>query len=227
MHQYRDREGKIVVVDDPAKIPPEYRGKQRVHKERYDHLPEEDRQRMREAERRELETLREEEERQREALRQKEEEEEAARREEEERVRLQKRREEERAARTTPVTIRGNTILVPVTLSHGAEEVEVVLILDTGADFVCLHESAAGRLRIEDSDTEAVRVEVAGGRTLKAKAARIDAIRVGGVEQEDVVVVILPYSGRGRGYDGLLGMNFLRKVGYSIDYRRQVILWSP
>jgi hypothetical protein len=43
---------------------------------------------------------------------------------------------------------------------------------------------------------------------------------------KDAGVIIIPHEGAPVNYSGLLGMNFLKNVEYSIDYKNQVIRWK-
>jgi hypothetical protein len=43
---------------------------------------------------------------------------------------------------------------------------------------------------------------------------------------EDASVLIIPHEGAPVKYSGLLGMNFLKQVEYSIDYKNEVIRWK-
>jgi hypothetical protein len=43
---------------------------------------------------------------------------------------------------------------------------------------------------------------------------------------EDASVLIISHEGAPVNYSGLLGMNFLKNVAYSIDYKNQVIRWE-
>jgi clan AA aspartic protease (TIGR02281 family) len=227
LYQYTDSTGKVHLVDDPSKIPPEYRGKQRVHKERFDDLSREERIRRMDEERRERESQREIEERERALQREQEDEEEDLRKQKEEQERARKRKDEEETRYVTPLVMRGNAILVPVTLGYGGSEVEAIFVLDTGAAVVTLHEQLARKLMIRPTDGDSIPMRVAGGQVIQGRVLRLSHIRVGGVEEGDIVAVVIPHAGPSGGYDGLLGMNFLQRVGYRIDRANGVIRWGP
>jgi predicted aspartyl protease len=209
-YKYIDKDGKVCFVDDESKIPIEYRDSKKVYKEKYDHLSEKERSIMLEKERKELELLR--------------------KREDE--WLLEERRRQERLAReeylkslVTKVTIRGNQVLVPVTLGYGSKEIEGVLVLDTGAEITTVHQEIAGQLNI--SNSKRIELQVAGGGIIRAKLAKLDYIKVGPHKKEGINIVIVKHNGPSVMHQGLLGMNFLRNLEYKIDFTNHVIQWKP
>jgi clan AA aspartic protease (TIGR02281 family) len=226
-YKYVDKDGKMHFVDDPAKIPKEYREKKEVYKQPHDALPEEERHRSLEREREALEELRKAEEEE-ELLRKEEREERELRRRKEEEARALKRRREEEARKwVTNVAIRGNQVIVPVTVAHEGEELEVHLLLDTGATSVVLHRRIADKLKIDTSKADRIPVQVVGGRILPAHRMRLSRMSVGPIEREDVEVLILEERGSSAFMDGLLGMTFLRGLEYTVDFDRGWIRWKP
>lgn len=125
----------------------------------------------------------------------------------------------------TPVIIRGNQVFVPVKLSYHGRSVEAQLLLDTGATTTTISGQVAESLRFESSDVSAGRTTVADGRSVGTYSFMADSIAVGSRSLSRVQAVILPGSG-GNGYDGLLGMNFLKNFRYHVDFNRSVIEWG-
>jgi predicted aspartyl protease len=195
-YKYVDQDGKVFFVDDVSKIPAEYREDLRVYKEKYDHLPPEQRAIMLEKERRE---------------REKERAEEIAK---------------ERYLRglETKVQIKRNLVLVPVTLGYEGNKIEAALVLDTGASIVTLHQRVADRLRIKELET--AQTQVAGGEVLKSSVAKLGYIKVGPFKKRNLYAGIIKHEGPSVPYDGLLGMNFLRGLEYTVDFKKQVIKWK-
>ncbi len=227
-YKYVDKDGKMHFVDDPAKIPKEYRDKKEVYRRPHDALPAEERDRLLEKERADLEEIRKLEEEEYESLRRKEWEEREIRRTKDAEDRaLQKKREEEQRKWMTKVAVRGNQVIVPVTVAHEGEEMEVHLLLDTGATSVVLHRPIADKLKIDTSKADRIPVQVAGGRILPAHRMRLSRMSVGPVEREDVEVIILEQRGPSSFMDGLLGMSFLRGLHYTVDFDRGWIQWKP
>jgi hypothetical protein len=124
----------------------------------------------------------------------------------------------------TPVKIYGNTVLVPATIGYDRKEIQVNLVLDTGASITALHQDIASPLRIYEYAES--RVRVVGGGLISAKQVRLDYIKVGPHQQESISALIIKSDSTRSGYDGLLGANFLLNYQYNIDYKKSVIRWD-
>ncbi|CAB5081548.1 hypothetical protein D3OALGA1CA_220 [Olavius algarvensis associated proteobacterium Delta 3] len=200
-YRYTDKDGRMVFVDDISKIPPEHLDQIRTYKEQYDNLPEEtkailmDRDRNVEAS-------------QRDRIRG-----------EENALREQKQQEKN----LTNIVIEGNKILVPVTLGHDGVETEAMLVLDTGATIIALHREIADQLEIKDA--KKARFRVVGGNTIETDVVQLSYVKVGPHLKEKLHAGIIDHQGVAVSYNGLLGMNFLRGLAYSIDFDNQVIKW--
>ncbi|MBE0599580.1 MAG: aspartyl protease family protein [Desulfuromonadales bacterium] len=206
-YKYIDRNGVTVFVDEEHKIPPQYRQHRQTYREELDHLPAEQRAAIREERQREDAAARE----QRQAR--------------ESRQREEQRRRDYEEAMTTPVTIRGNQVLVPVQVASGGRRVKVVLLLDTGASRTVFHRGAIQSLQLPAGQKSLI--QVAGGALINTEVVRFSQLRVGPFEIPGPSALVIEHSGLASGMDGLLGMDFLRNLNFRIDYDKQLIHWQP
>jgi predicted aspartyl protease len=125
----------------------------------------------------------------------------------------------------TPIVIRDNQVMVPVRLSFRGHTVETLLLLDTGASITTINGRLATQLGIDPTDTQPEGSIVADGRSIASYTCTVDLLAVGNRSLSKAMVSILPTSG-GVGFDGLLGMNFLKKFHYHVDFDRSVIQWG-
>lgn len=127
---------------------------------------------------------------------------------------------------STKVRIRGNAVLVPVTISCGGREADVQLLLDTGASSTTLHAAVADRLAVDLDRAKKARVQVVGGEVLEARVIQVDRLTVGPHTRRNVRAVVVPYKGPASGYDGLLGMDVLRGLKYRVDFKKELLVWE-
>jgi hypothetical protein len=127
----------------------------------------------------------------------------------------------------TPVTIKDNRVFVPVALGYEGQEIETTLIFDTGAGSIVLHEDIARQLGIEQGQAPPSEGEGVGGIKIATQAVRLAYVQVGPHRKENLRADIIAYQGDpDEDYNGLLGMNFIRGLEYTIDFERQVIRWK-
>jgi len=125
----------------------------------------------------------------------------------------------------TRVRVVNSQVLVPVTLKNAGETITVELVLDTGATHTVLHDSLAPRLQIDPRQLKVAVSEVADGRVIRSRQARIEAITVGPFALAPAEVEFIAYAGSDELRKGLLGMDFLGKHRYQLDVEREVIRW--
>ncbi|WP_324081351.1 aspartyl protease family protein [Geomonas sp.] len=125
----------------------------------------------------------------------------------------------------TRIRIIDDQVLVPVILKNGGESVTAELVMDTGATRTAIHDNLAPRLRIDPRTTKPSQAEVADGRTISSRVARIDALVAGPFTLSATEVELIPYRKDDSLHDGLLGMDFLGKHRFQVDAEHELIRW--
>jgi Aspartyl protease len=201
--KYRDENGRLFFVDDESKIPLQYRVNKTTYNEELDHLTPLQRKTVLEQRRRNL-------------IREKEQE-----RKREEQVKRKKYLQSLR----TRVEIEGKAVYVPVEIKHGWKKVTLNLVLDTGASMTVFHKDAVSGLEIKEA--ELGYGQGVGGYTFTVEKVKFRHIKVGPFTEEGMTAAIIHNYNPSPRHDGLLGMDFLMKHNYRIDYKNQLILWEP
>ena len=126
----------------------------------------------------------------------------------------------------TKVTVIGNSVLVPVTLVYQGYQVDVQLLLDTGASGTVINTEIADRLNINLSTARKGRGRVVGGVVIDTYQITLSRLTVGPHTKENFPVFVIPHKGPPAKYDGLLGMDVLRGLKYVVDFEKHLIVWE-
>jgi predicted aspartyl protease len=217
-YKYVDKQGRTFYVDDLSRVPPEYRDRVVVYKEKYDHLPAEQKKSKLESDQQQQQAL--ELERQRQMALELQE---AVEQEEAERKRLEELAEEK--GQKTPVVISGNRVFVPTTIGNRGVEVETLMLLDTGASQTVVHRDIATQLNI--IALKKGLSQVAGGQKIYTEIGKVDYIKIGPHQIDDANILVINHEGAAVTHNGLLGMNVLKNFVYNIDFENQMMVWHP
>jgi len=220
-YKYVDARGRVYYVDDLTKVPEEYHDQIQVYREKYDHLSKPERSR---AQQREREQLQQQERENQNQLKEQIQEIQAAE-EAEEKRKAEETKQKLLERMQTKVIIEDNRILVPVTLSNNGVELVVNLLLDTGASQIVLHRGVADQLNIVALKKGLA--QIAGGQNIYVETGQVNYFKVGPFNMKNASVLIITHEGPAVSHSGLLGMNFLKNMPYTIDYENQVIRWQP
>lgn len=133
------------------------------------------------------------------------------------------RRVGETAGRTLNVIIAGRQVLVPVTLIHGSNTLDALLLLDTGASMTMINADIASRLQMDLDKAPRTMGQVVGGGLIEARLANLQSLTVGPHEKSNLQLLVIEHKGPPVNFDGLLGMDILRDLKYHVDFGRGVI----
>ncbi len=119
-------------------------------------------------------------------------------------------------------TFQGHILVQALLNGH----VKSKLLLDTGSTFTFLSQEIASKLGIpNDNKGLAAQVMTSDGRSQKMLVSTLRTVRVGTAEARDVMVAILPKMREKTPFaDGLLGVSFLSRYNFKIDYKRSKLI---
>lgn len=122
----------------------------------------------------------------------------------------------------TPVRIKNNSIYIPVTLSNNGTTITTEMLLDTGCSSTVINYKLAKRLKLKK--LHSVKSIAADGRIIHGKKAKIDFIKVGPYSEQNLKISYQKHAGSAN--KGLLGMDFLKKHPFSIDFENKNVIWE-
>lgn len=102
-------------------------------------------------------------------------------------------------------------------------KVKVTLMLDTGASLILLTKEAGRKLGIRtDEEKDIMQIQVADGRTTKARFVTLESVNVQGMEAKSVGAAVLMEEVKDVNFpEGLLGMSFLNNFNFRIDQEKK------
>jgi clan AA aspartic protease (TIGR02281 family) len=110
-------------------------------------------------------------------------------------------------------TLSGGNLVVKALING---KVPARLMVDTGASSIVLYDETSAALRVDPDDRLGeTMTTVADGRLARGKHVRLRSVSVGRSVIRNVDAILLP--GHGAGFDGLLGMSFLKHFAVRVE----------
>ncbi|MFA5090115.1 MAG: retropepsin-like aspartic protease [Candidatus Omnitrophota bacterium] len=128
-------------------------------------------------------------------------------------------------SKEAPIECQGDHIFVNALLNG---KTEVKLLVDTGSSFVVLPRSFAVKLDIlANSIKPDVKLTLADGREVTAAVTTLDTMAIGEMVAKKVDIALIYKDDAFVGFDGLLGMSFLKLFKFEINPdKKKIILQS-
>jgi hypothetical protein len=123
--------------------------------------------------------------------------------------------------KVTKIHIKGNQIYVPVTLKNNGRSTALWMLLDTGCSHTNVPFSHLNKINAKYGNT--VYSKIADGSTTAGRRAYVDMIQVGSQKERNFTVTGSKVAGSQN--SGLLGLDFLKRRSFKIDFNRQMLVW--
>jgi len=129
---------------------------------------------------------------------------------------LKKRQEEiEAAPKDIEASLQENHLIVDAVLNG---KVNAKLLVDTGASFVVLSPAIVQQLDIKLTNANPdLKMSLADGREVPGKLFKLASVNIGEIKATDVETAVIYQENAFKGFDGLLGMSFLKLFKFAIS----------
>ena len=125
-----------------------------------------------------------------------------------------------KGAHAIPIKVSGSKVIVSVNFNNGTA---ANLLLDTGAARTMISSRIAKALRLQ-SIGSGTGYGIGGAVTVSA--ARVESVKLGEVERQNLLVMIHDFS-PDASYEGLLGFDFLSHFHMSLDLQKALLVLTP
>ncbi len=135
-----------------------------------------------------------------------------------------KKRQQEKETGTKEIEVvrQGNHLVVNALLNG---KVNARLLIDTGASFVILSPAVLKGLNVSiEVANPDVKMTLVDGRDVSGKLFRLDTISIGEVKANDVQAAVIYQGNTFQGFDGLLGMSFLKLFKFEINLEKNKLV---
>ena len=103
---------------------------------------------------------------------------------------------------------------------------KATLVLDTGATYVMIRKNIAEKLGIDVYNLPINQtLSLANGQQVAGKYFILDSVKINGIEAKNIEAVVLLDEDIDLGFsDGLLGISFLERFNFQIDYKNNKLI---
>jgi len=133
-----------------------------------------------------------------------------------------RQQQKETGSKEIEVGRQGNHLFVNALLNG---KVNARLLVDTGASFVVLSPAIAKGLNISTVGANPdVKMTLADGSEVSGRLLKLDTICIGEVKANDVQAAVIYQENAFQGFDGLLGMSFLKLFKFEINLEKSKLV---
>jgi len=125
-----------------------------------------------------------------------------------------------KGAHAIPVKVSGSKVIVSVNFNNSTA---ANLLLDTGASRTMISSRIAKILRLQSIGSG---TGYGIGGVVTVSAARVESVKLGEVERQNLLVMIHDFS-PDASYEGLLGFDFLSHFHMSLDLQKALLVLTP